>query len=271
VSRRTGWLPDPPKLSRRHDPHGDLDFGDLGLGTFPDSADLRPLVAEVLDQGALGSCVANAGMQAVRMSHMRQLLGRVTSGDELDAITSNPPPLGSRLFGYYLARATHHTTGIDSGTYLRALFEVLNSFGFPPEGVWPYSVERFTQMPPTRAIRAAYDQMSPTTYHRIFSSGYDKADDIKRALAGGYAVPFGIDVNQRFVDGTFDPSVPLGPMSNTVGGHAMVFVGYDGDVFDVLNSWGTGFGDGGYFKVSAEFVLETRDDWAIEYAPTFSE
>jgi len=37
------------------------------------------------------------------------------------------------------------------------------------------------------------------------------------------------------------------------GGSSMVvsIVGYDGDTFIVRNSWGTGFGDGGYFRISS--------------------
>lgn len=265
MTRALGYLPDPPKDT-------DFDFAELGLTAIPAEATLRPFVIDVLDQGNLGSCVANAGLQAVRMSHVRQLIAQVTSPEAAAMLQQNPPALGSRLMAYYLARATHHMTGVDSGTYLRALFEILNKFGFCPEEVWPYIIAEFTRMPPTRAIRAAFDQKSPTTYRRIFSESYERVDDVKRALAAGYPVCFGTDVNRDFVNDNFDPSVPYDPSKGQIeGGHAMLWSGYKNDDFDTLNSWSIRFGVGGYFVAKAELVVAARDLWVVEYAPRYSE
>jgi len=43
----------------------------------------------------------------------------------------------------------------------------------------------------------------------------------------------------------------------SVGGHAMVIVGYDrrnGGTFELKNSWGTGAGNGGYVKISYDYL-----------------
>lgn len=265
MTRTFGYIPDPPKDT-------DYDFAALGLTTIPESASLRPFVVDILDQGNLGSCVANAALQAVRMSHVRQLLARMTNPSDATALQLNPPPLGSRLMAYYLARATHHMTGVDSGTYLRALFEILNKFGFCPEAIWPYIIAEFAKMPPTRAIRAAFDQKAPTTYRRIFSESYERVDDVKRAIAAGFPVVFGTDVNVDFVNDNFDPTKPYDPSKGTIaGGHAMLWSGFDRDDFDTLNSWSHLFGAGGYFVASAELVVAARDVWAVEFAPQFSE
>lgn len=252
----------------------DHDFAQISdsLGAPPASASLRPYVVEVLDQGRLGSCVAQSGFQAVRISHVHQLRHNPHA-----PLATDVPEIGSRLFGYYLARAVHHMSAFDSGTHLRTFFEVLNKFGFCPESVWPYdddkSVARpaFMRMPPTRAFRAAFDQRSPTHYRRIYGTGAAKIDEVKHAISLGHAVVFGIDVDRDFVDGRFDPTVPLDPTrSSVVGGHAMTVVGYSGDTFDICNSWGTDFGDDGFFAASADFIVESRDDWAVESAPHYS-
>jgi C1A family cysteine protease len=265
MARALGYRPDPPSST-------DYGFGALGLASMPPgSATLKHLVVDVLDQGGLSSCVANAGMQAIRMSQVRQRAARAITPLQVAQLRMSPPPLGSRLFGYYLSRATHHEMAVDGGTFLRSFFAMANKFGFPPEALWSYDDSNkpdapFSLMPSTRAFQAAFDQRSPTIYRRV-----DGLLDVRRALAGGFAVCFGVDVDAAFVAGDFDPAVPLEvPSRNIVGGHAMVLVGYDEDHFEVLNSWGTGFGAGGYFLAASSFIEAARDVWAVESAPIFS-
>jgi C1A family cysteine protease len=256
---KLGYLPDPPKAPNEKP---DFDAAPMFRAAPPPPAraDIKHLVVDVLNQGNLGSCVANAILQAVRCSHVRQgVIG---------------PKLGSRLFGYYLARAYHHQTGEDSGTYLRSFFQALAKFGFCPESVWAYSDsdERFKRMPPLAAFRAAFDQANPTTYRRISATGADRLDQIKRAVAAGYAVCFGTDVDVAFCSNQLaEPLKP--PRSNIAGGHAMMVGGYDGDVFEICNSWGTGWGDKGWCRFSADYLADasTRDLWLVEYAPRYSE
>ena len=49
------------------------------------------------------------------------------------------------------------------------------------------------------------------------------------------------------------------------GGHAVVLVGYNDttQTFDVLNSHGSGFADGGYFRLKYEYAL--TPDLAFEF------
>lgn len=255
---KLGWLPDPPKASHERP---DFDAAPMfrAAPPPPPSANIRHLVVDVLDQGALGSCVANAILQAVRCSHVRQGV--------------QGAKLGSRLFTYYLSRAYHHQTAEDSGTFLRLCFQGLAKFGFCPESVWPYSdgSERFKRMPSMAAFRAAFDQANPTTYRRISATGAERLDQIKRAIAAGYAVVFGTDVDNAFCsDVLSEPLKP--PRSNIAGGHAMMVGGYSDNVFEILNSWGTDWGDGGWCRFSDEYMADliTRDIWICEHAPRYS-
>lgn len=261
MTNRLGWRPDPSKAP---DEKPDVAFEDVRLAAkrMPLSFSLRPWIPNVLDQGALGSCTAHAVAQALRISQIRQ-------GSDVDI------ELASRLWIYYLARATTGETMLDAGTYLRACFDVIRKLGFPPESAWPYddstSGKRapFRTMPSTSAFRLAHDQMRPTTYRRITSTGGERLETIRRALAAGFAVTFGTDVDDAFVEGRHGFVSPVGSMlRHSVGGHAMLVVGYNDDgSFEVCNSWGSAWGRDGFFDASPELIEEASDLWTVERAP----
>lgn len=218
------------------------------------------LIVDVLDQGPVGSCVANAWMQAVRGSHVAQGVAN--------------PRLGSRLFTYYNARAYSGEQHVDEGTYLRDAARALNRFGFCPETSWPYGTAVVNTMPTWEAYRAGADQRQPTVYAKIPSVGRARLDDIKRALAAGHLVVFGTAVSEAFCRnelGTGPIPAPTGiPIA---GGHALCCAGYDGDTFNVVNSWGTGWGNQGWFEMSGEWMMwdQTNDIWIVEQSPRYSE
>lgn len=254
---------------------------------LPGSADLRPFVVDVLDQGGLGSCVNNAGMQAIRMSAVREVaasLMQSTVGVVMTLVMALAAAklrvlLGARLFAYYFARAIDGTTTEDAGTHPRSFFQAVNKLGFPPESEWPYSDDTnsldppFKREPPISVLHDAYDQHAPTTYTRIVGDGKAKSAALKKALSQQMPVVFGCNVSQAFCQEDFDGKTPIGPTSDadSVGGHSMVFVGYetvDGVVrFRVLNSWSDTWGDGGYCLVNEAFVEEATDLWIVDHVP----
>lgn len=261
--RGLGYQPDSTKTDGEK-PDWAFQRGALKFAA-PPSAHLQELVLDVLDQGSLGSCVFNAALQAIRMGHVRQGV--------------KDPKLGSRLYSYYLARAAVHLTMLDAGSQLRTCFEMLNKFGFPPEYLWPYDdadtdskSDPFRIMPPTVAFHAGFDVRSPTVYRRITTTGSALLDEIKHAIANGHPVCFGCEVDEDFTRGLFNPLNSLQPPTeNIAGGHAMLFVGYSGDSFEVLNSWGTDFGQSGYCRFSPDYVLQCRDCWTVEHSPVQGE
>lgn len=68
--------------------------------------------------------------------------------------------------------------------------------------------------------------------------------------------------------------VPMpSPNEKTIGGHAVTAVGYDDSAqrFIVRNSWGTGWGIGGYFMMSYAYVTDSSladDLWTIRLVST---
>lgn len=260
---RLGWKKDAPK--------GPSDKPDLPaaprltMAAPPARASCLDLVLGILDQGQLGSCTANATAQALRAAQVREA---ASAGPRLVN-----PPLASRLWLYYLARAYDHDTANDDGAQIRNVFAAAVKFGFPPESVWPYSDDAspgaaFSRLPGPDAFRAAYDMRAPTVYRRIDSTGQARIDDIKRAIASRFLVVFGTPVSNAFcADQLSGPMLP--PDGDIAGGHALCVAGYDGDVFDVVNSWGTGWGKGGLCKFASEYLAwdGTDDLWIVEHTP----
>lgn len=265
--RRLGSLPDPfdPR-----DRSAETFLRAVHTAALPREASNRNLILNILDQGRLGSCVANAVMQAIRAAHVRQGIKN--------------PELGSRLMAYYFSRAIHHDQFNDSGTYTRTMFQALNQFGFCRERYWPYDDDnadksdgpaKFKRMPGSAAIRAAFDQKSPTVYSRISSTGYDRIDAIKRAVAAGFIVCFGTDVSNNFCNDVGTASV-IGPPNNLsiAGGHELCVYSYDAnDNFGIVNSWSTDWGMDGCCVFNADYLADprTRDIWIVESAPNYSD
>lgn len=259
--------------------------------SLPRSASVMSLLGGALDQGRIGTCAENAAFKAIWLDHVQQC---VALGMSVQAAQQRAR-LGSRLFGYYFARAYESATGSDVGTMPRNLFRALNKFGFPPEdgkieeGAWPYSDALapsasfkslagppFTLQPNRESIELARDQKSPKSefvYHRIDTSGHQRIEDCKRAIATGKAVCIGSDVSYDMTALKFDPTVPMDPPTGKpiAGGHMWVLGAFDeGDNFTGLNSWGED--DHARFKISAEYVTwrRTSDLWVVSHVPRFA-
>ena len=260
--RSFGWLADPP--DQRDADHGIL-CAELELST-ESSANLRWQVGAPLDQGRLGSCTSQAVAKGIYAAHRRQ---GISSPDHI-----------SRLALYYLARAVIRKQHQHSGCYIRDGFKVINTFGFCPEWVWPYSDEPgadgdFLRMPPTSSFRRSFDQrgsgQQPARYSRLMDTGQDRIDSVKQLLREGKPVIFGTNVSNAFAEDQL-PSGPIGPPAGDIaGGHAMVICGFEGDSFDILNSWGEDWGDLGWCTFSADYIAwsATRDLWTVDVTPGF--
>jgi hypothetical protein len=173
------------------------------------------------------------------------------------------PELGSRLFTYYMARASHGDARVDSGTHIRAALDACRKLGWPRESLWAYrdDGQRFALMPSALAFRDASDNRTKFGYHRVRTER-----GLKGALASGCPVVFGMEVSEAFVDGAFDPAVVLARMAgSTAGGHAMCAIGYDDDTVEIVNSWGRGWGNDGFFRADIGLVLDAGDIWAITH------
>ena len=95
--------------------------------------------------------------------------------------------------------------------------------------------------------------------------------DMKGCLADGYPFVVGFSVYESFesdlVATTGDVPMP-DPSEQLLGGHAVLVVGYDDATqrFHLRNSWGRGWGVGGYFTMPYAYLTsaDLADDfWTV--------
>jgi C1A family cysteine protease len=213
--------------------------------------DLRQYCSLIENQGNLGSCTGNAIAGAIELLHKKQKRS-------LDI---------SRLFIYYYERVLIGTVNYDSGAYIRDGIKVCYKFGAPTENLWPYNISKFRTVPPkTALIDAAKRKVT----------SYQRAADFKAvidAITSGYPVTIGFSVYSSFdtnaVARTGIMPYPDIKKERLLGGHAVLLVGYNknNNTFIARNSWGTNWGDRGYFYMPFQVIQNTSmssDFWVIK-------
>lgn len=245
--QRYGWVPDLPD-QRDHLFAAPAPV----LSALPTSVDLRKgCPKEVYDQGRLGSCTANAIGAAFEFDLLKQGL---------------PDFMPSRLFIYYNERVKLGTVDVDSGAMIRDGIKSVAKQGVCAETSWPYDISRFTEKPPEQCYVEAIDNRA-LAYQRVTRT----LGQLKGCLASGYPFVFGFRVYESFESAEVARTgvVPMPkPGEEALGGHAVLAVGYDDETgrFHVRNSWGSDWGDGGYFTMPYAYLTErglSSDFWAI--------
>jgi C1A family cysteine protease len=211
--------------------------------TLPPTADLRPQCPPVVDQGQIGSCTANSSASAMAFLEHQ----------------GHKDKLFSRLFIYAMTRTLEGTPlSEDSGAEIRDVMKALAQYGVPYETEWPYDTSKFSVMPPAQAKTDAL-QHKAVMYLRCPS-----LYTVKASLHQGFPVVIGFSVPDNMMSEECAQSgivLPPAPDEAFDGGHAVLAVGYDdnfmcGDEKGAIicqNSWGTGWGVGGYFYLPMSF------------------
>jgi hypothetical protein len=204
----------------------------------PIKLDLRNKFSDVYDQGKIGSCTANA----------------LCSIYEYDTTNFK----GSRLFLYYNERLLLNETNVDNGAYLSDGIFTLKTFGLCEEKDWPYIIENLFKRP-TDDI---YQKAKLNFVIEAFSISND-ITTIKYWLNKNEPIALGIAVYSNFMNFSSAKSGNIGLPTNNdrfIGGHAVVLCGYDDDTqrFILRNSWGSYWGDKGYFYLPYNYI--TNDD-----------
>jgi len=237
-----GWHPDIPDardfLYRAIEP----------VVRVPPSVDLSRQCSAVEDQGALGSCTAQA------LAGNLEFLDNLADGIYVDT---------SRLFIYYNERALINAVEYDSGASLRDGIKTLKNDGACPEAQWPYVIARFRSKPSLACYNQAKNHRIES-YHRI--SGLSQ---MLTCLSDGYPFVFGFTVYESFetaaVARTGTANMPK-KGERVLGGHAVMAAGFDrkSKRFLVRNSWGVKWGKNGYFTMPFEYLEKLAADfWTI--------
>ena len=231
--QKWGYLPSPPDprdypLSKIAEP-----------GPLPKAVRMDGFVVKVLNQGGCGSCVGKATNGIVSAGHKQAL---------------------SSLYIYTRCK---QEDGIPTteGTFPRVALKVVHQEGACPEDVLPYAkLQECLSFPAiTQLMKDAAAPYKVKGYARLWSLG-----EIKQALAGGKMVLGGILVTDSFAYWDGQGVIPV-PAGHILGGHAIAICGYDDErkALRGINSWGTGWGDKGFFWLSYDFV-----DWKADFGYT---
>lgn len=259
-----GWHPDLPDFRDKSLKHPDVEIklkevkslitSDVDI---PDKIDHRKMCSPIEDQGALGSCTAQA------VVGLMEYMMRRSDGGHVD---------GSRLFTYKVTRNLLGWEG-DRGAYLRTAMQSVAAFGVAPEKYWPYIIDRFEEEPSAFLYSFAdnYKALNYTRLDQIDLPTAQVLDSIKRVLAAGYCVVFGFTVYSSL---SAKGDIPFPKETDSVrGGHAVMAVGYDDNHVTadnkkvpsliIRNSWGTGWGEAGYGYLPYDYVRAglARDFW----------
>jgi C1A family cysteine protease len=215
---------------------------------LPKIIDLRtsPKMPPVYDQGNLGSCTANALCAAFSFDL--------------------PTFIGSRLFVYYNERLIENSISIDAGASLSDGVKSLKTYGICPESSWPYVISQFASKPPESCYTSALTHKALTAYNIK-----NNLLAMQTSLVSGFPFVVGILVYSSFESQQVAKTgiVPMpGPKDQLLGGHAVLVCGYNDlkKQFIVRNSWGTNWGDAGYFYLPYAYLLNSRlssDLWTI--------
>ena len=259
---RYGWIADLPD-------HRDFVYGAPAAvaAALPPKVDLRQtkLLPLVYNQGRISSCTANAIAGALQFTRRKE--------------GHSPDFMPARLFIYWNERNVEHTVPLDNGAQIRDGIKVVNKLGVVPESEWPYDdtpADPNTHLWPKGAKPTLRPPAAVFTDAKKFQAiGYQRVpralSQFKGVLASGYPFVFGFTVYASFesaaVAHTGKINLPA-PTEACLGGHAVLAVGYDdpSQRFIVRNSWGSGWGQAGYFTMPYAYLLDgnlSDDFWTI--------
>ena len=267
-------LPYPLRMRHRYNWHPDLpDQRDLlyseripAPAKLPTAVDLRSQCSPVFDQGQIGSCTGNALAGNLEFLELKELgAGDGTGASNPEVYTRGKFAHVSRLFIYYNEREIEGTTGQDAGAQIRDGVKSLVKFGACREATWKYGPSQVLKEPSTKA----YDEGAAhriSQYLRILS-----LSEMKQCLASGFPFVLGFTVYESFESPTVAKTgvMPMPePGEKVLGGHAVMAVGYNdaSSTLIVRNSWGTGWGQKGYFEMPYEYADAKKlaqDFWTV--------
>jgi C1A family cysteine protease len=209
---------------------------------LPPLVDLSNLLPPCFDQGQLSSCTGNATAAAIQFDEIKQ-----------KGIIPEQAPIPSRLFIYYTGRVLEGSQDADNGCCIRDIVKAVNITGFPPEALWDYVESNVDVEPPRIAYSVAIEHCI-----KVYKNVNQTIQDLKICLVSGYPIIFGMQVFPSIAEAETSGILPMPKEGEFAeGGHCVLIVGYDDSkqAFLVRNSWGTQWGQNGYFWASYSYIL----------------
>ena len=213
--------------------------------------DNRHLTPEILDQGQEGACTGFGLAAVINLLNNQRL-------NEQDS-RSSPRML------YEMAKKHDEWPGEDyAGSSCRGAIRGWKNMGVCKEKDWPYD----SNNPGELTINRAYAARSNTlgAYYRLRA----EINDYHAALNEVGAIYLSAKVHSGWsnpkVSGGSDLAI-ITPSMKMIGGHAFAVVGYNSRGFIVQNSWGPGWGSGGFaLWLYEDWLNNVTDGWVFRLA-----
>ena len=213
--------------------------------------DLRPMLPPVRDQGPRGTCLAFAA----------------TAAHEAAGTAPTRADLAEEVLYWGCKRVDGER---EPGSAFTSLAAALGRWGQPDEEHWPYDAARDDRSaaytPPPGALDPEICRTA--TLHQIETTIAAIRDQLRR----GRAVALGLWLTAGFFSAPRGRIPAPGARESRLDGHAVLVVGYEeGAVPEqgsliVRNSWGDGWGEGGYGYLPYAYLRLGCEAWVIEDA-----
>jgi len=215
---------------------------------LPKAHSMRKYAPTPQNQGSYGNCVGWATAYAARTIQM----AHEQHWKQEELITANAL---SPFFVYESAKPSSDIY-CQEGTSLYSGLEILKQLG----GVKLYEYASLCGQTIPKTLEKKADQYKIKDYRRLFEAGVkEKTQVVKKSIAENRPVVIGIQCcTESFQNAKDIKYWKLQETDNPkpTGGHALTVIGYDdnfeggGGAFELMNSWGNKWGDGGFIWMS---------------------
>ena len=214
---------------------------------LPSHYSLRNKIQFVYNQGNMNSCSANAVCQQLLLSDIKNSL--------------NGEPQ-SRLYIYYNSRMIDRgdcTSMLeDSGATIPNVYKSIVDYSSVPEEMYEYNIN-LVNLPAPQHIyhHAIFKTTNPImSYKRIDPVSLYSIKYCISVLK--LPIMFGMSVFENFITLTRENNLIDTKVGDLIGLHAVLLIGYNDldQTVTILNSHGPDFGDGGFFRMSYQFLMD---------------
>ncbi len=207
------------------------------------------------NQGAQGSCVGWSSAYGART-----IANAVKNGWE-----NNLTKINQNTFSPSFVYNQIRVNNLCQGAFIEDAMKILNVKGASKLTEFPYDSRNCTK-PPTNSTLTSAQNHKILTFERLarWNNPYNLVKKVKKAIANKNPVVIGLfkfnslktDFNNVWVSNYGKK------------GHAMVVVGYDdnkmGGAFEIMNSWGTRFGQNGFFWIKySDFQRQVKTAYVL--------
>lgn len=216
---------------------------EYNMAAVPASYSLKKYALKPGDQGQVGSCVTWA-------------TGYSGYGILMNEAGISGAPMAPMFI--YSQIVKENNNGEDSGTYAGIALPMEKSRGIDTQSDYTQGTTNYKTLPTAAQKKKALNYKLGS--FTDLTDG-DRKAGIKTAISQGHPVAIGFTVRSSFdnIDSSnynYDPS----SSESEEGGHEVTIVGYDADGVTIENSWGSNWGDSGFFTAPWSWVASSDVD-----------